>query len=160
MTGPVQIHREAVQEEWIDYNGHMNVAFYVLAFDHATDAFFEFIGLDETCREAETITTFAAEAHVTYQREVFQGDELEFTTQLIGYDEKRIHYFHRMFHAGEQYLAATFESLSLGVDAEARRVRPFPHVVLVHLERLWEQHAGLERPPEAGRTIGLKRGSG
>lgn len=154
-NGPLELHRESVRAEWIDYNGHMNVAYYVLAFDHATDAFFDYVGLDESHRDENGGSTFAAESHVCYLREVREGDPLRFTTQLLGYDAKRLHYFHRMYHAEQGFLAATNELLSLYVDLNTRRVAAMPQAVQARLAELMTTHAVLPRPPEAGRVIAV-----
>lgn len=155
IPAPLELHTEVVRPEWIDYNGHMNVAYYLLAFDHACDAFLDFIGLDEAYRGRTGGTTFAAECHVTYQREVGVGDRLRFDTQLIGFDEKRIHYFQRMHHDEEGYLAATTEWMSLHVDSTARRVAPMPREITDRLAAIAATHRSLPRPPEAGRVIGI-----
>ena len=152
-AAPLELHREQVQPGWIDYNGHMNVAYYVLAFDHATDEFFDFVGLDRDYRERSGNSTFAVEAHVTYQREVHEGDPLRFATQLLGYDEKRLHFFHHMYHADAGFLAATAEWLGLHVDMARRRVTPMPDEILARLAEVLEVHETLAVPPEAGRTI-------
>ena len=155
VPAPLDLHREAVRPEWIDYNGHMNVAYYVLAFDHACDAFLDYIGMDEAYRERTGGTTFTVEAHVTYQREVAEGNPLRFTTQLLGYDAKRIHFFVQMYHADEGYLAATVEWLTLHVDLEARRVAPMPDEITSRLAEIHATHKALPRPPEAGRAVTL-----
>jgi acyl-CoA thioester hydrolase len=152
---PLELFREKVRAEWIDYNGHMNVAYYVLAFDHATDAFLDYIGLDDSHRDENGGSTFAVESHVSYLREVRDGDPLRFTTQLLGYDAKRLHYFHRMYHADQGFLAATNELLSLYVDLKTRRVAAMPQAIQALLAKLMAAHAGLPRPPEAGHVIAL-----
>ena len=156
---PLELHREVVRPEYIDWNGHMNVAYYVLVFDHATDELFDYIGLDEAYRKGRGYTTFTLEAQVTYQREVVEGDPLRITTQLLDYDHKRAHYFHRMYHAEEGYLAATNELLSLHIDAGKRRSAPFPDAILARWARVHTAHADLPRPPEAGRAMGIRRRS-
>ncbi len=153
VAAPLDLFREKVQPEWIDYNGHMNVAYYVLAFDHATDAFFDHIGLDEGYRSTTGNSTFAVEAHVTYQREVAEGDELRFTTQLLGFDEKRIHFFHNMYHADQGFLAATAEWLSLHIDMGRRRVAPIPSAIAARLAEIHVTHEALQVPAEVGRVI-------
>lgn len=150
---PFDQYRTQVQPEWIDYNGHMNVAYYVLAFDYATDAFYDYIGLDTEYRKTTAGSTFAVESHVTYQREVMEADPLRFTTQLIAFDSKRLRFFHRMYHATEGYLAATSEWLSLHVDLNSRRVAPMPEWVQGRLAALWEQHRRLEQPDEVGQAV-------
>jgi acyl-CoA thioester hydrolase len=159
---PLELHRERVRDEWIDYNGHMNVAYYVLVFDHATDDFLDFVGLDSAYRERTKTTTFTAEGHITYDREVMRGDPLRVTTQLLGYDEKRLHHFHAMYHAEKGYLASTCEFLSLHIDATRRRVAPMGHEILLRAKTLWEDHKQLPRPPQSGRSVSLtaKRAAG
>ena len=153
---PLELHREIVRPEYIDWNGHMNVAYYVLIFDHATDAFFDYAGLDAEYRE-RGYTTFTLESAVTYQREVKEGDPVRITTQLLDYDHKLLHYFHRMYHAEEGFLSATNELLSLHVGFENRRSAPFPEALMARFGRIHAAHAGLPPPPEAGRPMGIRR---
>ena len=150
---PLELHHDSVRSEWIDYNGHMNVAYYILAFDYATDAFFDHLGLDRAYRETTGNSTFAVDAHVTYQREVAEGDPLRFSTQLIGFDQKRLHFFHRMYHAEEGFLSATAEWLSLHIDMNRRRVAPMPPQIAERLAALWEEHRQLPDPDELGKVI-------
>ncbi len=157
ISAPLSLYAERVRPDWIDYNGHMNVAYYVLVFDHATDEFFDYLGLTEEQRHSADVSTFAAEIHVTYQREVGEGDELRVTTQLINHDEKRIHFFHRMYGAAGGQLAATFESLSLAIDLTTRRVGVFPKSVRRRLAAVQQVHSGLAKPDELGAVIGMAR---
>ena len=70
----IDIHQETVKSDWVDYNGHMNVAFYVLVFDHATDALLERIGLDDKHRKTSGKSVFVAEAHLTYEKQGLRLD--------------------------------------------------------------------------------------
>jgi len=149
------LHRERVHPDWIDYNGHMNVAYYVLAFDHATDAFLNHIGLGERYLAETNCSVFTAEAHVTYEREVTLDDPLRFETRVLAADAKRIHYFHSMYHEEQGYLAATNELLILHVDLSERRVLPMPENVQRCLAELLAVHGPLVRPPQVGRVMGL-----
>ena len=155
LTAPLDRYRDVVRPEWIDHNQHMNVGYYLVVFDFATDEFFAWVGLDAAHRAAHGVTTFCLEAHVTYHREVRAGDPLRFTTQLLAHDEKRIHYFHAMYHAGEGWLAATNELLSLHVSRATRRAAAMAPEVLARLAEIQRAHDALPRPPQAGRTIGL-----
>jgi acyl-CoA thioester hydrolase len=153
--GPFDVYRDIVRPEWIDHNGHMNMGYYLVVFDHATDEFLCAVGLDEAHRRRQRVTTFCLEAHVTYHREVREGDRLRFTTLLLAHDEKRLHYIHAMHHAEQGYLAATNELMSLHVSEETRRGAPMAPDVLARLARLQAAHDALPRPPQVGRTIGL-----
>lgn len=151
------IHQEAVRPEWIDYNGHMNVAYYVLAFDHATDALFDLIdiGIDHVKRT--NCSGFALESHVNYIQEVVEGDPLRFTARVLDSDEKRLHFFFEMYHAEKDYLAATLEQMALHVDLGARRAAPFTAETLQRIAMIREAQAGLPLPERAGASIGIRR---
>jgi acyl-CoA thioester hydrolase len=150
---PLDRHRETVRPAWIDYNGHMNVAYYLMVFDHATDVFLEAVGLDTAHREATGGSIFTVESHITYEREVSEGDPLRVTTQLLAFDAKRLHIFHRMFHAEQDWLAATSEWLNLYVDLNTRRVGTFPDALQQRLSAMQTAHDALGWPEQAGRTI-------
>jgi len=154
---PLQLHAEKVVPGWIDYNGHMNLAYYVLIFDHATDAFLDFIGLTETFRSKNRCSTFSAELHVTYEKEVREGEEIFVTTQLLGFDGKRIHYFHNMYEKTSGELAATNELLSLYMDMDERRVGKMPVEIRQRLDEIEAVHTELPVPSQVGRKIGLHR---
>jgi len=111
-NAPLRLYRGVVRPDWIDFNGHMNVAYYMLAFDDATTVFFDHLGLGEGYMERTNCSTFTLEGHITYDREVKQGDELVFATRLLDYDSKRLHYFHEMYQAGQGYLAFTSELIT------------------------------------------------
>ena len=153
---PLDLYREVVCPEYIDWNGHLNMAYYVLIFDHATDAFYDYAGLDAGHRERGH-SNFTLESVVTYQREVKEGDPVRVTTQLLDYNHKLLHYFHRMYHAEEGFLSATNELLSLHVGLETRRSAPFSEEIMACLGEIHAAHAELPRPPEAGRVIGIRR---
>ena len=156
-TIPPIIHHEPVIADWVDYNGHMNVAYYVLAFDHATDAFLESIGMDTARRESTGSSVFVAEAHVTYEDEVMENDIVEVSSQVIAIDEKRIHLFHRMYRRSDGALAATNELMILQVNLTTRRVGPFPDSVMLQLQDISAQHAELPRPTQLGRVMGIPK---
>ena len=154
----LDLHRETVQSDWVDYNGHMNVAYYLLVFDHATDTFLDEIGLDTAHREATGNSVFVVEAHVTYENEVMDGDKLRITTQVLDADAKRIHIFHRMYANGSDEIAATNELMILGVDLASRRVAPIDDLIAANLSTMQNAHATLPHPHQAGRAIGIRRG--
>ena len=157
VQAPLILHREPVRADWIDYNQHLNMAFYLLAFDHATDALFDYVDLGEDHMRRHGGSTFTLEGHITYSREVALGDPLRFETTLLDHDEKRLHYAHQMFHDKEGYLAATNDLITLHVSLETRRAAPMPAEVLERLARIRDAHAGLARPGGLSREIGLRR---
>jgi len=154
-AAPFDRYRDVVRSEWIDHNQHMNVGYYLVVFDFATDEFMQWIGLDAGHRAERGITTFCLEAHVTYHREVREGDPLRFTTHLLGHDDKRLHYIHAMYHARDGWLAATNELMSLHVSGATRRAAAMAPEILARLAAIQRAHDALPRPPQAGRAIGL-----
>ena len=88
-----------VLPEWIDANGHMNLAYYVVLFDQATDLVYDMLGVGQAYRDATGNSTFTAETHTLYEREVAVGERVRVVPHLLGADAKRLHYFHEMFHA-------------------------------------------------------------
>jgi len=158
LATPLDVHRDTVDADWVDYNGHMNVAYYVLVFDHATDALLDHIGLDDSHRDATAQSVFVAEAHVTYDNEVMEGDHLRVTTQVLDCDAKRMHVFHRMYVDGSDEIVATNELMILSVDLAARKVAPMAADIAADLAALKTAHDTLDRPAQAGRTIGIRRG--
>lgn len=146
-----------VLPEWIDYNGHMNVAWYVLVFDHATDALLARLGMDPAYVRREQLSTFALEMHVTYARELVLGAPYTVHTQVLDADTKRIHLHHQMRHAGEHWSAATNEVMLMHVDMRQRRATPFPLGVQARVTAMQTEHAELPRPDGLGRVIGIRR---
>ena len=154
---PFDIHRATVLGEWVDWNGHMNVASYVTAFDQASGTFMRNIGLGRRYVDGKLGMTFVLETHVTYDREMKGGAPMRFTTQLLDRDAKRVHLYHDMFHAEEGYLAATNEVIVMNIDYASRRSAPWPVPVGDRLETVWQAHKDLPRPAKAGRIMGLRR---
>ena len=147
-------HVEPVRPEWIDYNGHMNVAYYLVAFDNATDVLFDALGFDEAWRKRTGRSFFAVEGHIRYLGETKLGQNLEVESRLLAVDAKRIHYFHTMRIEGEAAVAATFESLSLHVDMATRRSAPFSPE---DLARARAAVSTLPPPEGVGRAVAMKR---
>ena len=116
---------EKVIKEWTDYNGHLNVAFYVHIFDIAADVMLDNFKMGGESAKKDKKTTFVAEMHTIYKQEVRLGEEVETHLTYVDHDKKRIHYRLSMFHKEKKYLAATNEVLSLYVDLEKRKVTEF-----------------------------------
>jgi acyl-CoA thioester hydrolase len=147
-----------VEPQWIDYNGHLNMAYYNVLFDRAVDEAYELIGIGPAYAQRRSGTTFSAEVHVRYLRELMVGDPVRVTFQLIAYDAKRMHFFEQLFHATEGWVSATSENISLHVDIGARKTAPFPADVAELLARMMASHAMLPRPEAAGRRIEMGKG--
>jgi acyl-CoA thioester hydrolase len=146
-----------LESQWIDYNGHLNLAYYHVLFDRAVDEAFAMLGLGPTYAQAMRASSFTAECHVVYQRELTFEDQVRMTLQLIDHDEKRLHYLMEMRHARDGWVAATAEMLSLHVDLATRRVTPFPPEILANLAVMKAAHARMPRPAMQGRGIAMGR---
>jgi acyl-CoA thioester hydrolase len=144
-----------VEPRWIDYNGHLNMAYYNVLFDRAVDETYELIGVGADyvakCRQS----VFTAEVHVRYLRELHAGDPVRVTFQLLDYNDKRLHYFEQLFHAEEGWVSATSENLSLHVDMNAAKTVAFPRAVATRLGEMKAAHALLPVPEAAGRRISM-----
>lgn len=149
----VTVSRGVVVPEWIDMNGHMNVAYYVLAFDRAVDDLWARLGITDEYIRTTGGSTFAVENHVTWQRELTEGEPYIVTSQIIAYDEKRIHQFQRMYHGREHYLAATAEWMNLHVDLNTRRVSAWPQGTLDELAAVVREQGALPLPTELGKRM-------
>jgi len=144
-----------VEQAWIDYNGHLNMAYYNVLFDRAVDEAYELLGCGLAYLEETRHSTFTAEVHVRYLRELNASDPVRVTFQLLDYDAKRMHYFERLFHAEEDWLSATSENMALHVDMTARKTAPFPDFIVARLERMKAAHAKLAVPDGVGRRIAM-----
>jgi acyl-CoA thioester hydrolase len=142
-----------VEQGWIDYNGHLNMAYYNVLFDRAVDEAYELLGCGLEHVETSKHSCFTAEVHVRYLRELRAGDPVRVTFQLLGFDAKRLHYFEQLFHAEDGWLSATSENMALYVDMAAKKTAAFPTAVDARLARMRAAHAALPIPEAAGRRI-------
>ena len=116
---------DQVIKEYTDYNGHLNVAYYVRIFDIAADVMLDNFKMGGESAKQNSKTTFVAEMHTIYKQEVRLGEEVETHLTYLNHDKKRIQYRLSMFHKEKKYLAATNEILSLYVDLSKRKVVEF-----------------------------------
>jgi acyl-CoA thioester hydrolase len=155
MNGPVTRSQAVVRPEWIDSNGHMNLAYYVVVFDLATDALYAALDIGDAYREATGHSCFTAETHTLYEREVHLGERLNVQSWLLGADAKRLHYFHEMFHTDSGERCAAQELMALHIDMRVRRVAPYPPERYDALQRAVRDYAPAALPTGAGRRIAL-----
>jgi len=146
-----------VQKAWIDYNGHMNMAFYNLVFDQCLDFVFDELGIGSDYVTEKGGSCFTREIHVNYLSELSLDDPIRVTFQLLDWDAKRLHFFEEMYHADEGYLAATSEQMALHVDMDTRRTAPFPDEIQARLTKLMDAHHTLTTPEQVGHVIGIPR---
>ena len=154
-AAPVVSSVMRVEPEWIDYNGHLNMAYYNVLFDRAVDEAYELMGCGIAYLKDTRHSTFTAEAHIRYLRELHAGAPVRVTLQLIDFDAKLMHYFEELFHAEEGWLSATSENLVLHVDITAKKVVPFPDFIAARLAKMKSAHAHLPVPDGVGRRIAM-----
>lgn len=154
---PVKSEVMSVREDWIDYNGHLNMAYYNVLFDTAVDQVFERLGLGPDYVKSRNASYFTAEVHVCYVRELSVNMPVIGTLQLIDHDLKRAHFYQELRHAEEGWLSATSEQMSLHVDMAARKVSPWPEDILQNLANLADAQRALPRPERAGRHIEIRK---
>lgn len=157
MSEHLLITTGAVQPEWIDYNGHMMDGYYAVAFAAVTDRFLEQVGFGPDYAAASGHSVYTVESHLVYMHELRAGAALVFTTQLLGYDERRLHIIHTMAEDGATGLAATNEIMLVHVRQAPAAVAPMPPAALTHLAAMAQAHAAHPPPPQAGRRIALRR---
>ncbi|RWO30211.1 MAG: thioesterase [Mesorhizobium sp.] len=146
----------AIEKDWIDYNGHLNMAYYNVLFDRCSDEAFEMMGMGPDYAKQRRLTIYTAEAHVCYIRELHLDHKVDVSFQLLDHDDKRLRAYQEIRHV-DGWLAATSESLSLHVDMSGPKVAPFPADVLAKVEVMRAAHAALPMPERAGRSIGIRR---
>ena len=146
-----------IEPQWIDYNGHLNMAYYNVLFDRAVDEVYETLGIGPSYLKRANHSTMTAEVHVRYLREIHEATPVRVRFQLIDYDAKRMHYFEQLFHAEQGWVSATSENMSLHVDMAAGKTAPFPDDILTNIKTLAEAQSALPLPKQAGRSIAIPR---
>ncbi len=157
LEAPFNRYTDIVRPEWIDYSGHMNLGYYLLAFEEAATSFFTVVDLGERYRARTGHALFAAETHITFDREVKAGDPLRFESHILDATDKAIDCMHFMYHGADSYLAATNQLMYPHVDLGQRRVVPFGDEAQARVDGWRDAHAALPRPVQAGRAIGLRK---
>jgi acyl-CoA thioester hydrolase len=153
---PFDRYQGEVLPAWIDANDHMNLAYYVLLFDFATDAIYEAFGLGADYRANTNCGTFAAETHNQYVQELRVSERVRIVSQILAADARRVHLAHEMIRTSDGRRAATQELMYLHVDLGLRRVVPWPPWLWARLEEAAAAHAKLPRPDWVGRSIAMR----
>ncbi|PFD37086.1 3-hydroxyacyl-CoA dehydrogenase [Bacillus cereus] len=148
--------KEIVQEDWIDYNGHMTDAAYAIVFSMAVDQFMIELGINSDFRDKHQYSIYTLETHLCYLAEAHKGQVLQVKAQLLDYDTKRLHVFFTMENDKGDQLAAS-EQMLMGIDMNNGRPAPFPTEIQTRVKSLGTLHGNLEKPKQAGRTIGIRR---
>ncbi|WP_149088425.1 thioesterase family protein [Pseudomonas prosekii] len=141
--------------DWVDYNGHLRDAFYLLIFSYATDALMDRLGMDSSNREASGNSLFTLELHLNYLHEVKLDADVEVHTQIIAHDSKRLHLYHSLHLVGGDKELAGNEQMLLHVDLAGPRSAPFSADTLNQLQTIVANQSDLPSPDYVGRVIAL-----
>ncbi len=149
------IYTTQVSADWVDYNGHLRDAFYLLIFSLTVDALMDKIGLDSNAREASGNSLFTLEAHINYLHEVKVDEAVEVRVQVLGHDRKRLHLYLSLYRQGSDEAVAVSEQMLLHVDLAGPRSAPFSPTSQARIEGLVVAQGELAKPDYAGRQIAL-----
>lgn len=135
------------------------MAYYSVLMDQGADHAYPQLGFGPDYRDRTGCTTYVAEFHICYLRELHEGDRVTATFQLLGYDAKRFHAFQELWHE-DGWCAATGEALTLHVDqsGDAPKVAAMPDSIQTAFAKLAQSQKDLTYPAGAGRKIAIKRG--
>lgn len=155
-TAPHRSSLQVVEPQWIDHNGHLNMAYYNVLLDRAADEWFAGFGFSNDYIARTGHSTFSAEYHMCYLRELHEGDQVYVTSQLLDFDEKRFHFYQELYHESG-WLSATGEGMGLHIDMSGPRVAPMGTDVLAAIKAEHSAHAALPKPTRVGRKMGITR---
>jgi acyl-CoA thioester hydrolase len=144
-----------IEPQWIDYNGHLNMAYYNVMFDRAIDELWLRLGIGPAYMKERHNSTFTAECHVRYLREIHLGDPVQVSILLLAADEKRLHTFEELRHAKEGWLSATSENMTIHIDMDKRKTAPFPADIQARIVEVVNAHAKVARPEGIGRNVAM-----
>ena len=121
----VLLTTKKIIKEWTDYNGHMNLSYYILVFDIGAEVILSKFKMGEHSAKTTKKSTMVVETHTTYNQEVKEGDEVDVFISYFDHDNKRLHYKLEMFDKAKNTLSATTEILALYIDLNIRKVAEF-----------------------------------
>ena len=145
-----------VKDEWLDLNGHMNMAHYVSAFDEGSCPLFDYLGLGWGYTAEGEGSIFVGSSSLDYENELFRGDPIRMNTVLFDFDERRIHIYQQMCHAEKDYAVAEAEFLLLHVSLQTRKLADIPASSMLKIKEVHEVHKSSGSSRFVGRTIGLR----
>src|SRR3981081_1945596 len=154
-TAPFLSSVMQIEPQWIDYNGHLNMAYYNVMLDRAIDEMWLQLGIGPGYMKERHGSTVTAECHRRYLRESQRGDPLQIPGVFAAAQEKRIHTFEELRHATEGWLSATSENMTIHIDMSARRTAPFPPDIRARVQALAAPHSASARPEGIGRRVAM-----
>ncbi len=157
LSAPITSKPYAIEKQWIDYNGHFNMAYYNVLFDRDSDVSLAFLGLGPEYIKRTGNSYFTLEAHVSYLRELQVSDTVTIETQILDFDAKRLHYVQTMRHATQGWIACVTENMVMHVDMKTKKSSAMAADILEKIQIAYESHKALPVPPQVGHKIGIPR---
>ena len=155
---PIVLPSKKVLSEWIDYNGHMNVVFYTLAFDNSLDFFLEeILGIGKTHAIKEKQGPFVLQAHYHYLNEMGLNDEFNVRLLVVDCDKKRMHLCLDIFSKKQKHVIAVAEKVLINVNLNLRKVEHYPVWAYERLIKIKKTHEKTSFPNVLGKKISLKK---
>src|SRR3984885_13810341 len=144
-----------IEPQWIDYNGHLNMAYYNVMMDRAIDELWLQLGIGPSYMKERHGSTFTAECHVRYLREIHLGDPVQVSIWLLAADEKRLHTFEELRHAKDGWMSATSENMTMHIDMKTRKTAAFPSDIRARIADVLASHSAIARPDGIGRRVAM-----
>lgn len=157
ITAPTLSPLLKIEDGWVDYNGHLNQAYYMVLFDKAIDHALLPVGLGPHYIKERNLSFFTVESHICYVREVFKTDPVQVRSRVLDVDDKRLHMFLELVHATDGWISCTSEWMFLHTDMSTRKTAPWPSDIRANLDALQIASGQLPWPERAGRKIGIPR---
>jgi len=155
VPAPLDIYTCKVEQDWVDYNGHMTEAAYLTAMGWGSDALFTYIGDNDEYRAAGN-SFYTVETHIVYEDEAFLDQSLNCTTLVLDIDSKRMHIYHELFNSETGKRLSNCEQMLVHVDMKAGKSAPIlPHVAEALLA-VFEVHKHVPTPENVGRVMKIK----
>ena len=152
---PYNDFKTVVQSDWIDYNGHLNVAYYHVIFDMAAKPFFNWLGFTPEVRSKHNISTFALETHMSYLSEVKVDEAVRVEARVLNVHPKRFHFYQEMYKVDSNVLTSTHESLGTVVNMKERKSTAMPNALFEHLSKVKEAHSALPSAWQIGHVMSV-----
>ena len=121
----VVLTNKKIIKDWIDYNGHMNLSYYILVFDMGAEVILSKFEMGEHSAKTTKKSTMVVETRTNYLKEVKENEEVIISLSYFDHDKKRLHYKLEMYEKSNNNLSATTEVLALYMNLNERKVSEF-----------------------------------
>ena len=136
----IYLKSQKIIKEWVDYNNHLNMAYYVLIFDQACEVLLEKFKMGAVSAENERRSTMVVETNTKYINEVKEGVEVDIMLTFFDHDKKRLHLSLDIIEKQTKKISASIEWLSLYVNLETRKVTEFENEKIIIMNDFIKQN--------------------